>query len=399
MSQLPAKKRKPKSSEELHRQTPSKKQRKESVEAQDESHASDPATLVADEDIFTLECPARKARKNGKKNAGLDDVFGPMQEDGGFPELKIDYSIRPGKDWTDLKTFRFFKIQGEIFSTGSLVHINRRMPPPDPPDAQASDGEILAFDKENYWVGRVLEVKAASTAEVWLRVFWLYWPEELPRGRQEYHGNQELIMSNHMAIVDAKSVASMADINHWDEEDQDQTVGYRFWRQFFDVEKQDTKGGGMSSIRRYCICNEYHNPDQTMFKCPNSNCGIWIHQKCMEEAIVEKRNTEAVADEKSVEAKTKHVPDSKLAQPRPEEEIRPENEVDHKPLGQAANCQSVTKPLNNQPTGGDGVFNAEMSVDETGADGTSVIITGGMAQNLEMWPEGDHCLRCGTVID
>jgi hypothetical protein len=57
------------------------------------------------------------------------------------------------------------------------------------------------------WVARILEIRASDEHHVYARVYWMYWPDELPRGsrdgrkivrgRQPYHGTNELIASNH----------------------------------------------------------------------------------------------------------------------------------------------------------------------------------------------------------
>lgn len=57
------------------------------------------------------------------------------------------------------------------------------------------------------WVARILEIRASDEHHVYARVYWMYWPDELPRdtldgkkyvqGRQPYHGQNELIASNH----------------------------------------------------------------------------------------------------------------------------------------------------------------------------------------------------------
>lgn len=60
------------------------------------------------------------------------------------------------------------------------------------------------------WVARILEIRALDEQHVYARVFWMYWPDELPAGthlggktlrggRQPYHGKHELIASNHSA--------------------------------------------------------------------------------------------------------------------------------------------------------------------------------------------------------
>lgn len=57
------------------------------------------------------------------------------------------------------------------------------------------------------WVARILEIRASDEHHVYARVYWMYWPDELPAntldgkkyvsGRQPYHGQNELIASNH----------------------------------------------------------------------------------------------------------------------------------------------------------------------------------------------------------
>ena len=57
------------------------------------------------------------------------------------------------------------------------------------------------------WVARILEIRASDEHHVYARVYWMYWPDELPhgtldgkkmvQGRQPYHGANELIASNH----------------------------------------------------------------------------------------------------------------------------------------------------------------------------------------------------------
>ena len=57
------------------------------------------------------------------------------------------------------------------------------------------------------WVARILEIRAIDEHHVYARVYWMYWPDELPsgtqdgkkyvQGRQPYHGRNELIASNH----------------------------------------------------------------------------------------------------------------------------------------------------------------------------------------------------------
>ena len=60
------------------------------------------------------------------------------------------------------------------------------------------------------WVARILEIRASDEHHVYARVYWMYWPDEVPagthdgkktvQGRQPYHGKLELIASNHSKL-------------------------------------------------------------------------------------------------------------------------------------------------------------------------------------------------------
>lgn len=83
------------------------------------------------------------------------------------------------------------------------------------------------------WIGKILEIRFGDEAHVYVRIYWMYRPEDLPEGRQPYHGTNELIASNDMAIVEAQTIESEANVTHWDD-DADPTEEL-FWRQTLDV--------------------------------------------------------------------------------------------------------------------------------------------------------------------
>lgn len=91
------------------------------------------------------------------------------------------------------------------------------------------------------WVAKVLEIKAGDEQHVYLRIFWMYRPEDLPGGRQPYHGRNELIASNDMQIIDATTVQGKASVRRWVEQDDENEVFDRdtlFWRQTWDINKK-----------------------------------------------------------------------------------------------------------------------------------------------------------------
>jgi hypothetical protein len=118
-----------------------------------------------------------------------------------------------------------------------------------PDELRSNDTEV------QFWVARILEIRAGSKRHVYLRVYWMYRPEDLPGGRQLHHGECELIASNHMDIIEVASVHEPVDVYHWNEDANDETIAWPaeeqlFWRQTFDVTKHPGKSGqGQFSVR------------------------------------------------------------------------------------------------------------------------------------------------------
>lgn len=65
----------------------------------------------------------------------------------------------------------------------------------------------------------------------------MYRPEDLTGGRRPYHGKNELIASNHMAVIDAHSVECSVDVYHWKDNSNNQFDPEEelYWRQTLDV--------------------------------------------------------------------------------------------------------------------------------------------------------------------
>jgi hypothetical protein len=91
-----------------------------------------------------------------------------------------------------------------------------------------------------HWLAKVLEVRAGDASHVYLRVFWAYRPEDLPGGRRPYHGGSELVVSNHMDIIEAVTVDAIADMVYWDDDPESMalTADQLFFRQSYDFTKK-----------------------------------------------------------------------------------------------------------------------------------------------------------------
>jgi len=96
------------------------------------------------------------------------------------------------------------------------------------------------------WVAWILEIRGGNGEHIYVRVYWMYRPEDLPGGRQPYHGWNELVASNDMAIISAATIDGKADVKHWVEkpdEDQRLRLDELYWRQTLDV-----SGGNILSV-------------------------------------------------------------------------------------------------------------------------------------------------------
>jgi hypothetical protein len=136
-------------------------------------------------------------------------------------------------------------------------------------------------DLKRFWVAEIVETRAESTEAVYLRINWMYWPEDLPIGRQPHHGAQELISSTHMDIIDAHTVAGLASVTPWNEDDDeidDIDLGELYWRQSYNPQTKH-----ITSPRRHCACKGYHNPDTVLVRC--EACDSWLHEGCLADSI------------------------------------------------------------------------------------------------------------------
>ena len=80
----------------------------------------------------------------------------------------------------------------------------------------------------------ILEIRASDSSNVFVRVYWMYWPDELPRGREYYHGRSELVGSNHLEIIDAMTVSEKAQVTILEESEDSPAATGLYWRQKFD---------------------------------------------------------------------------------------------------------------------------------------------------------------------
>ncbi|PVH88401.1 hypothetical protein DL98DRAFT_197592 [Cadophora sp. DSE1049] len=192
-------------------------------------------------------------------------------------ELDQYYAVTPHQEWDSMKKYNNFIIQGEVYKNNQFVFVRGEDTPPDKDNTEGRP--------KDFWVARILQVRAKNAQHVYALITWMYWAEEIPAppvkaadqvskdsGRRTYHGSHELIASNYMEVLDVLSFAGKADVYHWPEED-DNVQSKLFWRQTYNRKNQE-----LSQLRKHCLCGGYFNPEVTMYICDNQACKVWFHE-------------------------------------------------------------------------------------------------------------------------
>lgn len=129
-------------------------------------------------------------------------------------------------------------VSNERFELNHTIFVNSQEQPEEGvKDEDDSLAKTIVDTDDTLWVASVVEIRAQNAWNVWVRIEWFYRPDELPGGRQSYHGKKEVIKSPVQDIISAHTVAGHADVTHWEEMDDSQDadgIDGLFWRQTFD---------------------------------------------------------------------------------------------------------------------------------------------------------------------
>ncbi|KAG7292653.1 hypothetical protein NEMBOFW57_002689 [Staphylotrichum longicolle] len=234
----------------------------------------------------------RRRTENGEEEDTAQRInlqlspFAPCGKFKTYESMDLHYQVDPGKRWTDMTRYNSFVLNGiKYFSEGFIYvandfSIERQK--------AVNNNEPLQPRKksDDDWVARILEIRASDEHHVYARVYWMYWPDELPQGthdgkktiqgRQPYHGMNELVASNHMDIINVVSVTSQAQVKQWFEENDEEIQHALYWRQAFDVRTYE-----LSSVDLVCSCNTPGNPDKLLIGCTTESCKKWMHEHCI----------------------------------------------------------------------------------------------------------------------
>ncbi|KAK5950890.1 hypothetical protein OHC33_007961 [Knufia fluminis] len=248
----------------------------------------------------------KKGKKRASKTEEADNsvpfkafaASDPQAQEGAYQNtvtlmdgLSVKYAVKPDT-WGQIKQYTNVKLQTETFSKGDIIYVCNKDPPPEPPPTSLADGEYLEYERQNFWVGKIVESRATDDRNVFLLVAWLYWPHEIPqhlpgaKEARQYYGQGELVLSNYLDVIDAMTISNKAEITWYNEKDDNQlgNPSARYWRQSFDARTcaTDKKAKNLlSKLRTLCKCDKPHNPDQKLWHCPNKGCGNWNHNECL----------------------------------------------------------------------------------------------------------------------
>jgi hypothetical protein len=91
----------------------------------------------------------------------------------------------------------------------------------------------------DFWVAKIIEIRARKNngqePTVFVKVNWFYWPEELPGGRMPWHGKNELVLSNHSAVLGARCISELVSVQEYSEKTKQYgTLRTLWWRTTYD---------------------------------------------------------------------------------------------------------------------------------------------------------------------
>jgi hypothetical protein len=164
--------------------------------------------------------------------------------------LAVMYKVEPKKDWEHLRQYKRFTGKKGIAVDKTSGHAPVLIDGGVVGSESIAKGDFilvshtitkdLVFDSLLDWKAEVLEVRALDKEHVYVRVNWLNRPEDLEGGRQDHHGKNELVPTNHMDVINAQAVNGTFELTHYDHSENDEqrdafgTDKY-FWRETFEL--------------------------------------------------------------------------------------------------------------------------------------------------------------------
>lgn len=366
--------------------------------------------------------------------------FGPSGKFKTHKTMDLHYQVKPTRQWTDMTRYNSFVLHGVKYFREDFIYVANDFSI----ERQKKAGEAMSPEKksDDYWVARILEIRAGDEHHVYARVYWMYWPYELPQGthdgkktvhgRQPYHGANELIASNHMDIINVMSVTSQAQVKQWYEENEEEIQHALYWRQALDVRTYE-----LSTVELVCSCNTPAHPDNLLVGCISENCKKWMHEQCIEKDALcriyarlgrDKPHLKPISQNED-EAKrplsptepgaavSAHCVDMKADSLSDSAQVNKENvdvkqskEKDAPGVPEDSIAEPSLKPPTNKDINGDsakpweGLFEVNLRMGDKYGDETSMTLEfkdlrEGIKSGEKTWTESVKCLVCGNSVN
>jgi hypothetical protein len=142
----------------------------------------------------------------------------------------VHFVIQPNLEWSQMTRYASFVQNGIRYAIGDFIKVANEQSL-----KRQRTHRTQRPQRHLHWIARVLEVRATDPAHVYVRVAWMYWPHDLPSGGGHDYAPAEVIMSNHMDVINAMSVTDPAIVKRWGSPDEDKVDDDVFcYRQIFD---------------------------------------------------------------------------------------------------------------------------------------------------------------------
>ncbi|RFN43451.1 hypothetical protein FIE12Z_12313 [Fusarium flagelliforme] len=362
-----------------------------------------PGPSRVDQERHKNEKRKRDSRDDDKRIQIQISPFSPIGSFQSHDTMDMYYEIAPGKRWQDMTRYNSFVLNGNKYYNGSFVSVANESTVN--LQKATSDGKGGCEKSNDKWVAHILEIRASDEHHVYARVYWMYWPDELPHGtiyrkkrvhgRQPYHGTNELIASNHMDIINVVSVTAPAIVNQWIESDDEEIEAALYWRQAYDCRKPQ-----LSSVDILCECETPANPDKMLIGCSSSKCEQWMHHECLTHDILMQvyarlgtdkphRTDGAVSNEEEAENVTCHLSPTCAEK---KETIRTIDVQFEKSRERPKKKVERSKPYAR-------LFEANLKMQDGPTAWEIRDLRESVTGGEKTWTEKVHCLICGAVID
>ncbi|KAJ7230859.1 hypothetical protein B0H12DRAFT_1147323 [Mycena haematopus] len=217
--------------------------------------------------------PKRRARLTLRKKS----TKGPVP-------LGHDKDAPTASQWIDMPQYGIFQVSDEDgkaydFAVGDFARIL-------PSGRQVGDPDIEIHD---YWVCKILEVRARNEQDVWILVEWCYSAWDTTRINDDFDashcGKYERLRSNHTECVSSNCFDGLARVKHYDETNLDQeTIGDEEFYYRYTIKMSDKSIS--PTLSATCVCGCLYNPsdiayNSVMHLCLQPSCRKYYHRGCV----------------------------------------------------------------------------------------------------------------------